>query len=263
MNLTFDIFAVRMRRTGFTVILVWLLGAMQLAAADLESGFGQANKLYEEGRYPEAAAAYDQLLQGGIGSVALYYNRGNALLKMGQLGRAIASYRLAQRLAPRDPEVRSNLQFARTQARGGSPYAADRWERWLSLLSLNEWALLGAASLWSLFGGLALLQARPQFGAKLRGWLLADGALAVLLGFCLLSAYRNDDLDSLAIIVAGEAEVRNGPLDESQPAYRVRDGVELTILDRKDGWLEVVDSAQRQGWVRQDQVLVMSSRTKS
>jgi Flp pilus assembly protein TadD len=66
----------------------------------------------------EAAAAYEQILTNGAVSPALYFNLGNAHFKAGQLGRAIAAYRQAERLTPRDPDVRANLQFARNRVQG-------------------------------------------------------------------------------------------------------------------------------------------------
>ncbi len=90
------------------VALALVLTAIDMRADDSTAVFEQANKSYEEGKYAEAVAAYDKLVAAGDVSEALYFNRGNALFKTGQLGRSIASYRLAQYLSPRDPELRAN-----------------------------------------------------------------------------------------------------------------------------------------------------------
>jgi tetratricopeptide (TPR) repeat protein len=195
-------------------------------------------------------AAYDRMLQAGSVSEALYFNRGNALFKMGQLGRAIASYRQAEQLAPRDADLRANLQFARTQALGGTPYRTSYWHRWLTTLTLNEWTLLTAGMLWVVFLLLALVQWQPELKGTLRNWILVTSMVLVFLGICLAATVNEHYFAQSAIVVAGEAEIRNGPLDESQTVYKVRDGVELTILDHKDGWYQVVDQA-----LRQEQVL--------
>jgi len=241
------------------VVLALLLTAFDLRADDPTAGFEQANKLYEEGKYAEAAAAYDKLFAAGNISEALYFNRGNALFKMGQVGRAIDSYRQAQRLSPRDPELRANLTFARTRARGGSAYHADRWRGWLTALTVNEWTLLTAGAVWLLFILLALGQWRPELNRVLRSYVVAAGLLVVTLGICFGFVLNSNFFTQSAIVVVGEAEVRNGPLDESPALYKVRDGVELNVIDEKDGWLQVVDSADRAGWLRRDQVLIFES----
>src|SRR5204863_6861501 len=87
----------------------------QLRAENAPSVFEAANRLYFEGKFSEAATTYGILEQSGEKSPALYFNWGNALFKSGQIGRAIAAYRQAEALAPRDPDIRANLQFARKQ----------------------------------------------------------------------------------------------------------------------------------------------------
>jgi tetratricopeptide (TPR) repeat protein len=247
-----------MIRILYFLAIVLALGVTipNVRAGDPAVAFEQANKLYEEGKYADAAAAYSKLLAAGDVSEPLYFNNGNALFKMGQIGRAIASYRQAQQLSPRDPELRANLQFARTRARGGSPYQADRWRGWMTVLSVNEWTVLTAGTVWLLFILLALGQWRPELKRTLRSYVMATGVMVVALAVCFGIVLNFNILAQSAIVVVGEAEVRNGPLDESPAIYKVRDGVELNVVDEKDGWLQVVDSADRAGWLRRDQVLV-------
>ena len=246
----------------FALACLFGLTARELRADDSATRFESANKFYEEGRYAAAADAYDKLLATGNISEALYFNRGNALFKMGQIGRAIASYRQALQLSPRDPELRANLQFARTRARGGSTYRNDRWRSWLSSLSLNEWTGLTSVALWLVFILLALAQWRPELKPRLRNYLVAASLAAVSLGACLGISINRELFTPSAIVIAGEAEVRNGPLDESQSIFKVRDGMELEVLDKKDGWLRVVDSAQRAGWLHQNQVIIFEPGAK-
>ena len=256
-----------MKRRGnwrfiFGVAIVLLVKLAGTRADDLSNSFDAANKLYEEGKYPAAAAAYDKLLVGGNVSEALYFNRGNAEFKMGQLGRAIASYRQAQLLAPRDPELRANLQLARTRARGGLTYTSERWLNWLGGLSLNEWTILTSVAAWLVFIFLAVGQWRPELKAKVRNYLTFSCLATVFLGIC-LAVNINDGLFTMsAIVVTGEVDVRNGPLEESPSLFKVRDGVELTVTDKKDGWLQVTDAAQRKGWLRQDQVIIFGDYAK-
>ncbi len=241
---------------------VLLLVPTVLRAADLAGGFEVANKLYEQGKYSDALAAYDQLLQNGV-SEAILFNRGNTLFKLGQLGRAIESYRVAQQLAPRDSELRSNLDFVRTRARGGTPYHTERWRVWLGSLSLNEWTTLTVAAFWILFLLLALVQWRRELAPRLRNPILAAASAFLLFGVGLGIELAANYFSPSAIVVAGETDIRNGPFDEAPSLFKVRDGAELTILDQKDNWLQVADSAQRLGWVRRDQVLIFNPATPS
>jgi tetratricopeptide (TPR) repeat protein len=253
-------------KSALYLILAIFLATLTVDALDLGSerapdlifGFESANKLFEEGNYAGALAGYDKLLETGNASEALYFNRGNTLFKLGQVGRAIASYRVAQSLAPRDLALRANLQFARTTARGGSPYHRERWRIWIESLSLNEWTLLTAAAVWLLFILLALRQWRPALRPALRNYFFTVCVVVLVVGVCFGIVVDENCFTQSAIVITGEADVRNGPLDESQSLYKVRDGIEVEILDRQNDWLQVVDSAQRVGWLRRDQVLLFN-----
>jgi uncharacterized protein YgiM (DUF1202 family) len=80
--------------------------------------------------------------------------------------------------------------------------------------------------------------------------------MSVLLCSCFARAFYEDRYSPEAIVIAREAVVRQGPLDEAPTAFTARDGSELKVLDGKDEWLQVTADSRRVGWVRRDQVLV-------
>lgn len=232
-------------------LLGWLLAGAPGFAADAAGDFDAANRLYEQGRFQEAAAAYTSLT-ATAGTPALWFNLGNAQFKSGQVGEAIAAYRVAQSLAPRDPDIRANLQFARDQVTG--PSLRPGWlDRQLATLTLNEWTLLAAGPAWLFLFALALRQLRPALAPRLRWatWLTGLGA-ALGASLLLTVALRAPGRDWRVVSVR-EADVRHGPFEESQSAFTVHDGAELRELDRKDGWVRVTDG-QRSGWLRGEQL---------
>jgi tetratricopeptide (TPR) repeat protein len=237
-----------------TILFLTALLAGRAPAADASADFDSANKLYAEGKYSEAADLYQKIAAGGAVSPELLFNLGNAEFKAGETGRAIAAYARAERLAPRDPDVRANLQFARNQLPGGDSVRADWCARLLGRLTLNEWAVGASVCLWVFFGLLALRELRPAWRGPLRQFtVLAGSAAAVLwLGTAALGFDRH--LNPVAVVVNHDAMVRGGPLDDAQTAFTARDGAELTVLDVRDDWLQVGDGHQRIGWVKRDAV---------
>lgn len=229
-------------------------------AANISSGFDAANRLYEQGKFTEAVAAYEKLLESGAVSPAIYFNLGNAFYKAGKIGNAIAAYRKAELSAPRDPDVRANLRFVRDQIEGPTS-PPGRWERWLGRLTLNEWAVLVSVSFWLWLCFLAAIQFRPAWRPSLRTLTLLSGSATGILGACLAAALLVDSAKT-AVVVTQEAVVRNGPLAQSPTAFVVHDGAELKILDRKNGWYKV-SAANRIGWLKQHQVVVLSRKEAS
>ena len=239
------------------VIFLVLFAASFASAEDVSTAFNDANKFYEQGKFSEAATRYEKIVQAGSVSAPLYFNLGNAYLKSGRVGRAIVAYRSAEKLAPRDPDVRANLQFARRQAGEGSPAPRKFWESSIQKLSLNEWTVLasGVVSLW--FFLLAIRQWQGDWKNSFRPAIAALGFLAVVSIVCLFSAIRQE-FTQPSVIIAPEAVVRRGPYDESPSVFTLRDGTEVTVLDRKNDWLEIVDGSQRTGWLAEKQMMSLN-----
>jgi tetratricopeptide (TPR) repeat protein len=240
---------------GSLVLPALLLLSLVARGADFSAGFEAANKLYEESKFAEAAAAYEKLAQSGQVSEPLYFNLGNAWFKAGKIGRAIAAYRAAERIAPRDPDVRANLQFARNQTPAPT-LAPSRWQRWLGRLTLNEWTVLAAVALWLWLLPLALLQWRPALKPAFRIYLYCLATAVVLLCACAFAALKEARLARPAIVIVPETSVRFTPLPESATAFTLHDGAELRVLDQKDECLQVTAGPRRTGWVQRSQVLL-------
>lgn len=105
------------REGGFTAL--WLTPDQQGARAMQQLEFGAAADLfedlawkgtaaYEAGRYEDAAAQF-----GRLPTTAGFFNRGNALMKNGEYGKAIGAYEQAVAGEPDWLEARDNLALAR------------------------------------------------------------------------------------------------------------------------------------------------------
>lgn len=239
-----------------TALAMILTAATVLSSDDVPGNFSHANQLYAEGKFSEAAKAYESLLDSGVVSPNLLFNDGNAEFKSGQLGRAIAAYRRASLLAPRDTDVRANLDFARNQVQGET-WRESRWESWLGALTLNEWTALAVIALWLAFLLFAVMQLRPALKNTLRVPARAAAAATVFCGACLAMAVNIHFSDSVAVVVLPDAVTRSGPFDDAQNAFAVHDGAELSIVDRRNGWVEVSDESGRTGWMKNSQVEVL------
>lgn len=247
----------------FTALLMIFVPVAKAAEAD--SGFDAANKFYEQGKFAEAAAAYERLAQADPRSDTLWFNLGNAWFKAGQTGRAIAAYRQAERLSPREPGVRFNLQFARKKVSGSDAPPGSAWRRGLAALTLNEWAVLAATALWLWFALLALREWRPAWRSMLSGYTATAGGVLLLLIGCLAAAANLQFNTTAAVVIVPDAILRSGPLEEAKVLRQLRDGVEVAVLDQKElslgdqkqNWLQVRDGANPPGWLKSDQVIVL------
>jgi len=219
--------------------------------------FDEANLFFEQGRYQDAAAAYQSILDSGRTSPALHFNLGNTHFRLGQLGHAITHFRLAQNLAPRDPDITTNLRFARQQLAAGPSVRPTRLQRVLQRLHLDEWTLLTTIGLWSFFGLLTLRQFSPRLQPRLRPWTLSTAGVTALFALATLLAWHTVTTAAVAVALEPEVPVRFGPVEESPVRFTVPDGTELQAGDRLEDWVQVTDATHRTGWVRRSAVSLL------
>jgi tetratricopeptide (TPR) repeat protein len=243
-----------------SLIVVGLFAASPASAGDVTAEFNAANKLYAEGKFADAAAVYEKTIQetlaGHSVSAALYFNDGNAEFKLGHLGRAIAAYRHAALLTPRDSEVLGNLEFVRNQVPGAT-IRPGRWQAWVGSLTLNEGTCLTAGAFWLAFVLCAARQLRPGLAPKLHGITVAVAGVTVFSGLVLgVQAFSHFSVQT-AVVTEANAIARSGPFDDAQNAFAVHDGAELSVLDRHDDWLQVADGSGKIGWLARKQLALL------
>ena len=246
------------RPTGIRLMLGWLfMGALagNLFAADVTADFSNANRLYAKGKFAGAAEAYQHLIESAGTSANLLFNYGNAEFKAGNLGKAIAAFRRAELLAPRDAEIRANLEYVRNQVQGATS-RESRWQEWLGQLTLNEWTLLTAVAFWLSLGLFAARQLRPALVPRLK----SVTTLCVLLTLCLgagMSLQAASHFSKSVAVVTAAATARSGPFDDAQDAFAMHDGAELPVLSRHDNWVQVTDAGGKIGWLNTSQAQVV------
>jgi tetratricopeptide (TPR) repeat protein len=218
----------------------------------------QAGAALKAGDAALAAERYRSLLDAGVVSGELYYNLGNALLRSGKLGAAIAAYRQSQRELPRDQDVRTNLAFARHQAKDAvappEPSAAlETLFFWHYGLSRHE--LLVSAAAVNLLFWLLLALTRRHASEGLRWASLALGCLLA----CVVGSFATRTLAPrrLAVVQSEEAAVHAGIGADSLVRFRLHEGAEATVLASESGWIRIALSDGNQGWLAASDVAVL------
>jgi tetratricopeptide (TPR) repeat protein len=239
-----------------SAILLTLVFAGKIFAADIATDFSTANKFYAEGKFSDAVAGYGKILASGAASPNLLFNYGNAEFKAGNLGKAIAAYRRAGLLVPRDSEIRANLAFVRNQVQGAT-VRESLWQNWLGNFSLNEWTVFATIAFWLTFILLAARQIRPALAPKLKDatWIFA--VLTIFSGTILGVQAMNHFSRQTAVVVSAQATARSGPFDDAQNAFVIHDGAELSLLDQHGDWIQVAVAPGKSGWLPVKQVEIL------
>ncbi|MEY3013543.1 MAG: hypothetical protein RIT45_2278, partial [Pseudomonadota bacterium] len=86
------------RSMAWLLVGLAMVPAARAGAETLDAGFEEANAHYLAERYEAARRGYERLLAHRLEAPAVHYNLGNALVRLGRLGEAVAHYRVAQRM---------------------------------------------------------------------------------------------------------------------------------------------------------------------
>lgn len=236
------------------IVVVGSVSAQETSAGEL---MARANERYERGEYAEAAQQYEDLVTRGFGDAAVYYNLGNAYLESGDLGRAILSYLRARELAPRDSDIRTNLDLARDMT--VDRIAAERGSLIESVSFLGRrWATpseLGIAALllWTATGlaiGVLLVWRKLPLRSAIRT-LAAVSAVATAASFLLLlsMALANPN-DNTGVVTATTVDVVSGPGPQYSEEFTLYSGAQVRLTDSRHGWWRVaLPGGELQGWV--------------
>ena len=228
--------------------------ALAQGPVDLEA-MAASNALYEGGHYEQAARSYQQLVDKGYGDPVLYYNLGNAYFKDGDTGRAILNYLRAERLSPRDGDIRANLDFARSQ----TPNVPESGEAPLvrfakSLLFRVTVGEVGAVALafWLLFASCLLLTmvGPRRWLAWTKPAVVVTAVLLLLGGGSLGARLYVDSTSREAVIVAEEVAVVSGPGSRYTQVSNLYAGIETGLVEKRGAWARItLPGGSLQGWV--------------
>lgn len=240
----------RLQVALFTVLLVLPCLAV---ASGLDYNFEQGNQHYTNGEYDQAITEYEKVIAAGYHSAALYYNLGNAYFRQGQLGQAIMNYIRARRLAPRDDDIRANLQFARQ-------YTIDKIEvtqqtilldyinRFFDSFSLAEITWI-AAILYILTALIVLVRfVYRRFRVPTSVFLAILGLFLVAAIFTAVKLDR-DVLTRKGVVIAQQAEVRSGPGQDFSTKFTAHAGLTFNIEREESGYYWVNFENRLKGWI--------------
>jgi tetratricopeptide (TPR) repeat protein len=246
-------------------LLAAVLGALLAAgpafAADrgaAHAAFDRGMRLYEDGDYEGAVEAFREVAEMGVLDPALEYDLGNAWFKAGRLGHAVYHYRRAHALAPRDEDVKANLEYARFLAldriEETGATTDRRVEGWLDRVTPSEAARVPMA-LWIAAGlvGCVWQLGRAEGRPGRRSFVVLSALWALSFAGAWAVERRAARLNE-AVVLAREAVVRNGPGDSFETAFVLHEGAEAVVEGERGAWTEISLPGDLRGWISADQI---------
>jgi tetratricopeptide (TPR) repeat protein len=200
--------------------------------------YEEANKLYHNKQYDEAANLYMQIINDGYCSCSVYYNAGNSYYKSKHLGMAVWCFQKALQYEPGNALIKENLQLTNSKLSASFKKTREwigiKWIRnILEFHTLNKWCF-GA---W-LFFTIAVLflifkkiKDLAPFTIALRklSWLLFFGyTIGAVSNYLFQKMYKHG-------IVVNNAILYNNAQDKGLGSSQATEGIRVRIIKLEKG----------------------------
>lgn len=220
-----------------------------------QSEFDAANAAYADGRYNEAAALYQAMIDEQP-DATLYYNLGNAEFKQGELAQAILNYERALRLRPNYKDAQYNLAFAQSRITDNidqQDFFLSAWVRAVrNSLGGGTWLVLSVALfILALTGILLFLLGREPWLRKTAfhtAWVAL--LFSLVAGLNAASLHRRDALRNEAIITQGVVNAKSSPDRSGTDLFTLHEGTKVTIRETLGEWCNI-RVGNNEGWIKQ------------
>lgn len=245
----------RLVRTMLLGGALLLFPAFSDAANSAAALYNRGNELYKAGGYQAAKEAYKKALTTGTPNAQLYYNLGNAQLRTGKLGSAIASYLRAKRLRPRDPDIIFNLEYARTKIkarlieppRGPAGRALDMA---LDSLNANEWTAVVLGAYWlSAMCIVVIILGKTDRIRRASRFIIYVGIMVLVVAAPFASIrVKRDLVTPRVVIMLDKVTVRSGPGEDNKEQFDLYEGMDMVVGQCESGWCNVSAPGGFNGW---------------
>lgn len=220
---------------------------------DANTIFYEANRCYKNGNYKKAIDLYEKLLKEGLESGPLYYNLGNAYFKTGQKGKAILNYLRAERIMPRDPDLRSNLSYARSLIKGRQIASEDSWllsrlEKLCGYLTLDEVTVLISIFYLATFIMLILSVLNRKWRQSLRYFIISSLCLFIIF-LVVFIVQIHTELQILSVVIVDKTAARFEPSKDATIYYHLYEGQVVRIIKESGPWYQIKRPDGKSGWV--------------
>jgi hypothetical protein len=234
------------------MISLWLAG---LAIAGALSEGAEA---FDAGNLDGAIEAWEA--EGDSPSGRVLYGLGNAWYRKGDHPRAVAHFRAAQRLRPRDGNIHHNLALARSEL-AGVPEPAGSVHPWTEVLTVGELGVLAAgtcaAGSLGLIWGFRRREEHQSMGLVVPSLVWVGG---LVLTVTASTGARDVQMHPVGVVVEREVGARELPRADAEVRVAWAPGTELRVVERGTTWVLAEDGRGRRGWVSDTAMLIVWPR---
>jgi tetratricopeptide (TPR) repeat protein len=216
-----------------------------------------ADSAYIQGDYLTAISIYESVIENQGVNATLYMNLGNCWLKRDEIAKAILYYERAYLIDPSDPDVRFNLELARTKTVDkvnpvNQLFIVVWFKKLLAVLDVNGWAVLTVIlfALTVLLVGVLLFSKKSGIRKISFSFSIFFLLLSILSFIFATTQMGNLKERDTAIIMSPSVTVKSTPTSAGTDLFIIHEGRKVKILDSSmKEWVEIRLEDGNTGWI--------------
>lgn len=250
-----------------TIVLGCLFGFMLVQNAFSQSPeqfFEAGNSEYAKNNFEAAIVNYENVLESGYSSAAVYYNLGNANYKLNRIAPSVYNYEKALLLKPNDAEIKNNLQFAQNMTIDAiTPLPQNTFKKWynqiLGIFTIDGWATATIVLVFLFTLSFVLYFFNKGVGSKRIFFTVALVSifLALLSLTLTFQAKSNEANREYAIVFSVETELKSEPNNSSEQILVLHEGTKVRVLEEQDDWRLVRLADGKEGWLPKVEIKIL------
>ena len=224
-----------------------------------------ADSAYIQGDYLKAISIYESVIRDQGVNATLYMNLGNCWLKRDEIAKAILNYERAYLLDPSDPDIRFNLELARTKTvdkvnTTNQLFIVVWFKKLLAVTDVNGWAILTVIlfALTIILAGFMLFSRKTglkKISFSFSVFFLLLSILSFIFANTQMGNIRNRDT---GIIMSPSVTVKSTPSSAGTDLFIIHEGRKVRILDSSmKEWAEIRLEDGNTGWIPVDVIEII------
>ena len=216
-----------------------------------------ADSAYIQGDYLTAIRIYESVIENQGVNATLYMNLGNCWLKRDEIAKAILNYERAYLIDPSDPDIRFNLELARTKTVDkvnpvNQLFIVVWFKKLLAVLDVNGWAVLTVIlfALTVFLVGIMLFSKKSGIRKISFSFSVFFLLLSILSFIFATTQMGNLKERDTAIIMSPSVTVKSTPTSAGTDLFIIHEGRKVKILDSSmKEWVEIRLEDGNTGWI--------------
>lgn len=242
----------------FLLLLIFLSPSALFALSDGVSEYiAQAQAAMNDGKFKEASEYYESALFSGHMNGHVLYNYGISLWRQNDIGAAMAAFLGAKRYIPRNPDLKTNLEFVHKSIQDKLDYAFHRpiWSKpffWIDNMSRKEQAMCISVFMFLACFCFALFQYNfGQAFAKIVGGFSVVLSLVFVMGLSVDFMVKRP----VGAVHVATAKAYSGPSTHGNTVvFEVSQGSPVQLLESDSQWAKVILSDGKKGWIEKSAI---------